>query len=41
MHVPAFVPVALVLFVVVALLIWVLAAFLRDGLRLGPDARSR
>ena len=31
MHVPAFVPVALVLFVVVALLIWVLAAFLRSG----------
>ena len=30
-HVPAFVPVALVLFVVVALLIWVLAAFLRGG----------
>ena len=31
MHVPAFIPVALVLFVVVALLIWVLAAFLRGG----------
>jgi hypothetical protein len=30
-HVPAFIPVALVLFVVVALLIWVLAAFLRGG----------
>ena len=30
-HVPAFVPVALVLFVVVALLIWVLGAFLRGG----------
>ena len=30
-HVPAFVPVAVVLFVVVALLIWVLAAFLRSG----------
>ena len=30
-HVPAFVPVALVLFVVVALLIWVLTAFLRGG----------
>jgi hypothetical protein len=30
-HVPAFVPVGLVLFVVVALLIWVLAAFLRGG----------
>lgn len=30
-HVPAFVPVAVVLFVVVALLIWVLAAFLRGG----------
>ena len=30
-HVPAFVPVALVLFVVVAGLIWVLAAFLRGG----------
>jgi hypothetical protein len=30
-HVPAFVPVALVLFVVVALLIWVLSAFLRGG----------
>ena len=30
-HVPAFVPVALVFFVVVALLIWVLAAFLRGG----------
>jgi hypothetical protein len=30
-HVPAFIPVALVLFVVVALLIWVLAAFLRAG----------
>ena len=30
-HVPAFVPVALVLFVVVALLVWVLAAFLRGG----------
>ena len=30
-HVPAFIPVALVLFVVVALLIWVLTAFLRSG----------
>jgi hypothetical protein len=30
-HVPAFVPVALVLFVVVAGLIWVLTAFLRGG----------
>jgi len=30
-HVPAFVPVAVVMFVVVALLIWVLAAFLRGG----------
>jgi hypothetical protein len=30
-HVPAFVPVALVLFVVVAALIWVLVAFLRGG----------
>ena len=30
-HVPAFVPVALVLFVVVAGLIWVLSAFLRGG----------
>jgi len=30
-HVPAFVPVALVLFVVVALLIWVLGAFLHGG----------
>jgi hypothetical protein len=30
-HVPAFVPVALVLFVVVAGLVWVLAAFLRGG----------
>jgi hypothetical protein len=30
-HVPAFIPVALVLCVVVALLIWVLAAFLRGG----------
>jgi hypothetical protein len=30
-HVPAFVPVAVVLFVVVALLIWVLTAFLRGG----------
>jgi hypothetical protein len=30
-HVPAFIPVALVLFVVVALLIWVLSAFLRGG----------
>jgi hypothetical protein len=30
-HVPAFIPVALVMFVVVALLIWVLAAFLRGG----------
>jgi hypothetical protein len=30
-HVPAFVPVAVVLFVVVALLIWVLAMFLRSG----------
>ena len=30
-HVPQFVPVALTLFVVVALLIWVLAAFLRGG----------
>ena len=30
-HVPAFIPVGLVLFVVVALLIWVLAAFLRSG----------
>jgi hypothetical protein len=30
-HVPAFVPVALVLFVVVAALVWVLAAFLRGG----------
>jgi len=30
-HVPAFVPVALVLFVVVAGLIWVLVAFLRGG----------
>ena len=30
-HVPAFIPVALVLFVVIALLIWVLAAFLRGG----------
>lgn len=30
-HVPAFVPVALVLFVVVALLVWVLTAFLRGG----------
>ena len=30
-HVPAFVPVAVVMFVVVALLIWVLTAFLRSG----------
>jgi hypothetical protein len=30
-HVPAFVPVSVVLFVVVALLIWVLTAFLRGG----------
>jgi hypothetical protein len=30
-HVPQFIPVALTLFVVVALLIWVLAAFLRGG----------
>ena len=30
-HVPAFVPVAVVLFIVVALLIWVLTAFLRGG----------
>jgi cytochrome bd-type quinol oxidase subunit 2 len=30
-HVPAFMPVAVVMFVVVALLIWVLAAFLRGG----------
>jgi hypothetical protein len=30
-HVPAFVPVALTLFVVVALLFWVLTAFLRGG----------
>jgi hypothetical protein len=30
-HVPAFVPVAVVMFVVVALLIWVLAAFVRSG----------
>ena len=30
-HVPAFIPVALTLFVVVALLIWVLSAFLRGG----------
>jgi hypothetical protein len=30
-HVPAFVPVAMVLFVVVALLIWVLTAFVRGG----------
>jgi hypothetical protein len=30
-HVPAFVPVAVVMFVMVALLIWVLAAFLRGG----------
>jgi hypothetical protein len=30
-HVPAFVPVAVVMFVVVAMLIWVLAAFLRSG----------
>jgi hypothetical protein len=30
-HVPAFVPVAVVLFVVVAMLIWVLDAFLRGG----------
>lgn len=30
-HVPAFVPVALVLFVVMAMLLWVLAAFLRSG----------
>jgi hypothetical protein len=30
-HVPAFIPVALVLFVVVALLIWVLSEFLRGG----------
>lgn len=30
-HVPAFVPVALTMFVVMALLIWVLAAFLRGG----------
>ena len=30
-HVPAFIPVALVLFVVMALLVWVLAAFLRGG----------
>ena len=30
-HVPAFVPVAAVMFVTVALLIWVLAAFLRHG----------
>jgi hypothetical protein len=30
-HVPAFVPVAIVLFVVVALLIWVLTEFLRKG----------
>jgi hypothetical protein len=32
-HVPAFVPVAVVMFVVVALLIWVLAAFVRSGYR--------
>jgi FtsH-binding integral membrane protein len=30
-HVPQFIPVALTLFVVVALLIWVLSAFLRGG----------
>jgi hypothetical protein len=30
-HVPAFIPVALTLFVVVTLLIWVLSAFLRGG----------
>jgi hypothetical protein len=30
-HVPQFIPVALTLFVVVALLIWVLTAFLRSG----------
>ena len=30
-HVPAFIPVALTLFVVMAMLIWVLAAFLRGG----------
>jgi hypothetical protein len=30
-HVPAFVPVAVVMFVVVALLIWVLAMFVRSG----------
>jgi hypothetical protein len=30
-HVPHFIPVAVTLFVVVALLIWVLAAFLRSG----------
>jgi hypothetical protein len=30
-HVPAFIPVALTLFVVVALLVWVLTAFLRGG----------
>jgi len=30
-HVPAFMPVALTLFVVMALLIWVLSAFLRGG----------
>src|SRR3954471_2584361 len=30
-HVPQFIPVALTLFVVVALLIWVLTAFLRGG----------
>lgn len=30
-HVPAFVPVAVAMFVVVALLIWVLTAFLRGG----------